>query len=499
MIETFEKRTSIIRDKYVKKRFTITLISLFENTISSIVVIKNNTFIHKWWSKPPIQALYKIKIFNYTNFEDFKNGKADKLKVEEVGPYIYREILTRVEQKFHDNGTISFREKREFQFLGGRSVDEIVTVPNVPLLSAMSMARNSPFVFKFGLSLGFSIFGDFGYESSGPFLNLTVSQFLWGYDDSLFSAAKSFSPTRIPFDKFGVLAYKNGISSRRITMNTGQINYQKFGLIEKIDGVDDVDMYNDKICDTIYGTDGTIFPSIMFRKPDALMTVYIMEMCRTLQLTRVGTGTSFGMPTLIYQIVPDSFIATPTEHSCFCSKKNNELTCPPAGIFIGSPKCTFGTSIVTSLPHFYGGDPILWKDIEGINPKKELHNSQIEIHPRLGFMIGGSSKVQMNIEAKRSSSFPFLGKIKDGQIMPIVWADVSVDEIPEPMLTVLWHGYFTIELIETLFKWCSILGIILPIIIFIHNSRQYDHYKNHEMLYEVDVMEQNRLLASQET
>lgn len=114
-------------------------------------------------------------------------------------------------------------------------------------------------------------------------------------------------------------------------------------------------------------------------------------------------------------------------------------------------------------------------------------------------MIGGSSKVQMNIEAKRASSFPFLGKIKDGQIMPIVWADVSVDEIPEPMLTVLWHGYFTIELIEILFKWCSILGIILPIIIFVQNLRQYDNYKNHEMIYEVDVMEQNRLLASQET
>lgn len=81
-------------------------------------------------------------------------------------------------------------------------------------------------------------------------------------------------------------------------MNTGQVNYHKFGMIEKIDGVDDVNMYNDKTCDSVYGTDGTIFPFTMFKKPDALIDVYIMEMCRTLQLARKGTGTSFGMPTL---------------------------------------------------------------------------------------------------------------------------------------------------------------------------------------------------------
>lgn len=39
-----------------------------------------------------------------------------------------------------------------------------------------------------------------------PFVEVTVGQLLWGYDDPLMELAKEMSPdTKLPFEKFGLL------------------------------------------------------------------------------------------------------------------------------------------------------------------------------------------------------------------------------------------------------------------------------------------------------
>lgn len=53
-------------------------------------MIKNNTQTYDWWVEPPIQPLFKIRVFNYTNFKEFEEGIDDKLKVQEVGPFTFR-------------------------------------------------------------------------------------------------------------------------------------------------------------------------------------------------------------------------------------------------------------------------------------------------------------------------------------------------------------------------------------------------------------------------
>lgn len=41
------------------------------------------------WKKPPIDIYIKVYIFNITNAEEFLKGGV-KLKVEEIGPYVYQ-------------------------------------------------------------------------------------------------------------------------------------------------------------------------------------------------------------------------------------------------------------------------------------------------------------------------------------------------------------------------------------------------------------------------
>lgn len=46
---------------------------------------------YEMWKKPAIQLYLKVYIFNITNREEFLAG-TEKLRFEEVGPYIYRYV-----------------------------------------------------------------------------------------------------------------------------------------------------------------------------------------------------------------------------------------------------------------------------------------------------------------------------------------------------------------------------------------------------------------------
>lgn len=62
----------------------------------------------EWWIDSPIQPLLKIYIYNYTNIDDFLSGRADKIKLQDVGPYVYKEFGQRVNLEFTEDNKITF-------------------------------------------------------------------------------------------------------------------------------------------------------------------------------------------------------------------------------------------------------------------------------------------------------------------------------------------------------------------------------------------------------
>lgn len=44
------------------------------------------------WKKPEAHVYLKVYIFNITNRDEFLSGKEDKLRFQEVGPYVYRYV-----------------------------------------------------------------------------------------------------------------------------------------------------------------------------------------------------------------------------------------------------------------------------------------------------------------------------------------------------------------------------------------------------------------------
>lgn len=49
----------------------------------------NGSFLFGLWRKPPVQIYVQVYLFNVTNPREFLRGQ-EKLRVEEVGPFVYR-------------------------------------------------------------------------------------------------------------------------------------------------------------------------------------------------------------------------------------------------------------------------------------------------------------------------------------------------------------------------------------------------------------------------
>ena len=54
-----------------------------------------------------MKPLLKVHIFNYTNIEAVLSGKEKKIKIEDIGPYVYEEQVERVNLTFLDDNKIT--------------------------------------------------------------------------------------------------------------------------------------------------------------------------------------------------------------------------------------------------------------------------------------------------------------------------------------------------------------------------------------------------------
>ena len=69
----------------------------------------------------------------------------EKPRLEEVGPYAYRQVLTKEDIEFRQEGeSVRYTAKRIFQFapeISNGTEDDLVIVPNIPLLGAMEKLK----------------------------------------------------------------------------------------------------------------------------------------------------------------------------------------------------------------------------------------------------------------------------------------------------------------------------------------------------------------------
>lgn len=183
--------------------------------------MRKGSFLFYLWEKPPLPVIMQVYIFNITNAEAFLSGTDKKLKVVEIGPYVYqwvslwsvlwivklilvcREILENKNATFHENGTLSFVPSRYSIPMPERSIGDphkdVIVAANLPLIGFSNVAAKHSTL----AAISFSTLAK--STNSKPLLNLTVHDYLWGYTDNLIKFARTVLPDYVDFDKFGLM------------------------------------------------------------------------------------------------------------------------------------------------------------------------------------------------------------------------------------------------------------------------------------------------------
>lgn len=155
---------------------------------------------------------------------------------------------------FNDNGTITYTQRRYIEFIpelsvGDPKIDSIIS-PNIPLVVSETFFifsffnYKSFFFFVQGIAAALqdsSMFVNMAvssvahYLGSKPFVNLTIDEYLWGYDDPLVELANNVVPNWIDFPRFGILERVSAIKIGRLYFSRCIRAFEKTCSVLKID------------------------------------------------------------------------------------------------------------------------------------------------------------------------------------------------------------------------------------------------------------------------
>ncbi|XP_043285860.1 scavenger receptor class B member 1 [Venturia canescens] len=383
----------------------------------------NGSLSFQYWQKPGVVRLTKVYIFNVTNAENFLNYQ-EKPKLQEVGPFVYREDMEKVNIVFHNNGTVSYQHKKILNFVPemSKDIDLRVLVPNIPLLTLSSLSKSLPRFVNVGLSMFLS-----GIESK-PFVPVTAQELVFGYDDPLVSLAHRFFPkARRPMRQMGLLLGRNGTLNEVSTIYTGHTDMKDFGMINRLNGLESLPYWSEEPCNSIRASEGSFFPP-RDKTGDDIIHVWDKDLCRTLPLQYRGPVEKTGIPADLYTPADNVFDPPSLEspdNECFCP--DDPKSCPPKGLQDISP-CQYNAPVYVSFPHFYKADPKLLDAVVGLEPNRELHETFFKIQPKLGVPVEGKVRVQLNLKVEHQPDINAVAKFPD-IIFPIMWLEEGIDEL----------------------------------------------------------------------
>ncbi|KZC11535.1 PREDICTED: scavenger receptor class B member 1 [Dufourea novaeangliae] len=387
----------------------------------------NGSLSFQYWQKPGVVRLTKVYIFNVTNTENFLQFH-EKPKLQEVGPFVYREDMEKVNIVFHNNGTVSYQHKKILNFVPELSQDKEMRlmVPNIPLLTLSTQSKSLPRFITLGLSMFLS-----GMHMSS-FVPVTAQELVFGYDDPLVSIAHRFFPkTRRPMSQMGLLLGRNGTINEISTIFTGHTDMKEFGLINRLNGLDRLPYWPNAPCNSIRASEGSFFPPREKTGAD-IVHLWDKDICRTLPLQYRGPTENSGIKA-DYYTPPDMVFGRPNktafENECFCSQDMS--TCPSDGLQNISP-CQYSAPVYLSFPHFYKADPNLLDAVEGLKPNQKLHETYLKIQSKLGVPLEGKVRLQLNLKIEHQPHIGVVSNFPD-IVFPIMWLEEGIEELTPPI------------------------------------------------------------------
>ncbi|XP_017848941.1 scavenger receptor class B member 1 [Drosophila busckii] len=399
------------------------------------------TLLYKLWLHPPLEVFIMVYMFNYTNVDAFIDGTDAKMKITEVGPYVYREVLTNNNVTLNEaNNTISYTPRRIYEFVPERSVGDPkvdrIRAPNIPYMGVSTQAAQLSMFAALGLSALTKRL------NAQPMLEVSVHEYMWGYEDHLVHLASKFVPSLIDFSSFGIMdkLFREGNETNVFNMNlpepkdaqgNRQAGTPRGYSINSINGEQGFSRWeydastNGTMCNRIWGShDATLFP----RDMNAQDTFYIYRrtFCRRLPMKFNRTLDFKGLDAFEFVMEPHIFDSElhNDNTSCFC--KNNQ--CLKKGVGNVSP-CYYNMPLAITYPHFMHADPSLLQPFEGLSPNISRHTSTFMLQPQLGVPLHVHMRLQAN-QVVGNIKFNRLMEPFENLVLPLLWVDLTIDNLP---------------------------------------------------------------------
>ncbi|CAG9861578.1 unnamed protein product [Phyllotreta striolata] len=433
---------------------------IIKSKVKQMVNLGHGTDIRDVFLEFPFPFKFNVYVFNVTNPKDVQNGALPH--VIEVGPFCYDEW--KVKLNVTDNeakDTISYIPRDTFTKSSGphcKSGQMEITIPNAIILATVnSVVRTKPGALGV-INKAFKTIFD---NPESVFLTAKVDDILFdgieincGVTDFAGKATcveLRESPAlkaRGNMLEFSFLGYKNATVQSSIRALRGTKNYRDVGRIVEYNGTaDGLSTWPTKECNTITGTDGTVFPPLM-KKEEGLKN-FSPDICRSL--------TPFWVKRTVYDGIPvNKFTAslgdmsTNPEEKCYCY---TNTTCLKKGI-MDLYKCN-SVPIYASLPHFYDADKSYVEGVRGLKPNQKDHEISILFEQMTGSPLQVRKRLQFSM-ALESTQKVDLFKNVTNTIIPLFWVEESLDlnrTFTKPLKML-----YTLKSVVNIFTWLILIG-----------------------------------------
>ncbi|KRT82820.1 hypothetical protein AMK59_3663, partial [Oryctes borbonicus] len=153
--------------------------------------------------------------------------------MEEVGPIVFREVVTYTDVVFNDNSTMSYTSKRTLVYdpdLNTIDLNTTLTVPNMASLIAASHFWKAPFIVKMVLNYLVAKMGK-------TIVKKTIYEILYDNMDPLLSLGHKFLQSVVIYGNTALVPLMSRNQTSRLTVYVGtKFGHQKFFLIDKYNG-----------------------------------------------------------------------------------------------------------------------------------------------------------------------------------------------------------------------------------------------------------------------
>ncbi|KAM7536562.1 hypothetical protein Aperf_G00000084844 [Anoplocephala perfoliata] len=369
------------------------------NQIAKKLIISETSESYKLLSSESNGRL-SIYLFNVTNMDAWLYGKS-KPVLRALGPYVYRKVTTR--------GNFSFtREegnRRYFQYtivqryffernesIGDHSTDRVI-MPNY-----LHIALD----YLIYYTRDYIVYTWFQRLKKFEYLNLTVEELLWGYEDPTLMELKDRKES--PTSRGGLFLNRNNSLHGPFKIDTGEGNISNLGILKEYKGKRMLNNWASDYANMLNGTADFISPPAL--KLGDTRYVFGSSVCRSVALKAKQWIPAKNFPqlkVLNLELDKRQFLSVYEEpaNKAFHVMNEMEEKYPPSGLWSMSPCMEIGAKgnepIYMSLPFFYLGDDRLKNSVTFEGDIKEGLIPSFSVEPKTGILVEKAMQYQINV------------------------------------------------------------------------------------------------------